>query len=127
MASSLQPSLQNKLTKTFSTENLVSIETRLNSTEEDIDSASDSDSEEEEEEKINAGYKEWKKRRKAWTKGQEKVKPPNSVIDNLSEAERVTVYKHLVNNRKVKKPMPLADLLIVMKAGWIATGQWPSQ
>ena len=96
-----------------------------NTEKEDIDSASDSDSEEEEEERINPGYKEWKKRRKAWTKGQEKVIPPNSVIEKLSESERVTVYKHFMNNRKAKKPVSLADLLIIMKAGWIATGQWP--
>lgn len=94
----------------------------------DIDSADDYDSEEEEEERINSGYKEWKKRRKEWTKGEGSVKPQQSILPRLSEKDRILAFKHLVvNNRKCKKPLPLADVLIILKAGWIDSGEWPTQ
>lgn len=95
--------------------------------EEDIESADEGDSEEEEEERVNPRYKEWKLRRKEWTKGQNSVTPQESILPNLSEDKRVMAYEHLVlNNRKAKKPIPLADALVILKAGWIATGQWPA-
>lgn len=93
-----------------------------------------SDSESDEEERINPGYKEWKKRRKAWTKRssgstQGQSKPSQeSAIKHMSESEKVTIYKHLVlNNRRLRKPVPLADALVVLKTGWVATGQWPAR
>lgn len=91
---------------------------------EEIDSFEEEDSEEELEERINPGYKAWKKQRRAWTKGQDRVAPKGSLVQNMSEAERVLVYKHLVLNcRKVREPIPLSDLLVVLNSGWAATGQ----
>lgn len=95
--------------------------------EEDIESANEGDSEEDEEERINPQYREWKIQRKKWTKGQEKAVPQQSILPRLSEDERIMVYKHLVlNHRRCKTPIPLADALVILKAGWIATGQWPA-
>lgn len=49
-----------------------------------------------------------------------------STLKNVPETSYPNIYKMLVkDNRPLKKPMPLADALVVMKAGWIATGQWP--
>lgn len=91
---------------------------------EEIDSFEEEDSEEELEERINPGYKAWKKQRRAWTRGQDKAVPKESLVQNMSEAERVLVYKHLVLHcRKVREPIPLSDLLVVLNSGWAATGQ----
>lgn len=49
-----------------------------------------------------------------------------STLTNVPESSYPGIYKMLVkDNRRLKKPMPLADALVVMKAGWVATGQWP--
>lgn len=89
----------------------------------DIASLAESDSEDEEEERINPGYKEWKRRRSEWTRGAKTQEPQESIVKNMSESERVMVYKHLVmNNRRVKKPMMLSDVMDVLHSGWAATG-----
>lgn len=98
------------------------------SNDQDIESTGDSD-EEDEEERINPGYKEWKRRRRAWTKVRNpNIHPQESTIKHMSESDKVTVYKHMIiHNRRLKKPIPLSDVLVVLKAGWLATGQWPSK
>lgn len=93
-----------------------------------VDSDNELDDNDAEEERTNPGYSEWKKRRKEWTKGQEDAVPKPSILNRLTPEGRITAYTHLVlNNRKCKSPLPLADVLVILKAGWIASGQWPPE
>lgn len=91
----------------------------------DIESMSGSDSEDAEEMELNPGYKEWKARRDAWTAPRTDYtpEPQCSVIKGMSESDKVLVYKHLVvNNRRVKKAIPLSDVINVLHAGWASAG-----
>ncbi|KAF5102305.1 hypothetical protein D0Z00_000488 [Geotrichum galactomycetum] len=87
--------------------------------DEDIESMDGSDAEDLEEEAVNPGYREWKLRRKDWTRDQGKITPQPSVIKNLSHPALLAVYQNLVvNRRKVRNAMSLEDVLVVLQAGW---------
>jgi len=87
--------------------------------DEDIESMDGSDAEDLEEEDVNPGYREWKRRRKDWTRDQGKITPQPSVIKNLSHPAILAVYQNLVvNRRKVRNAMSLEDVLVVLQAGW---------
>lgn len=50
----------------------------------------------------------------------------NSCLTGVPESSYPSIYSMLIKQGRVlKKHMPLADALIVIKAGWVATGQWP--
>jgi hypothetical protein len=87
--------------------------------DEDIESMDGSDAEDLEEEAVNPGYREWKRRRRDWTRDQGKITPQPSVIKNLSHPAILAVYQNLVvNRRKVRNAMSLEDVLVVLQAGW---------
>lgn len=87
--------------------------------DEDIESMNGSDDEDLEEEAVNPGYREWKRRRKEWTRDQDKIAPQPSVIKNLSRPAILAVYQNLVvNRRKVRNAMSLEDVLVVLQVGW---------
>lgn len=122
MASSLESRSVIEYPNTLNEDNQGQYRDRIED-EEDGDDDEDEDDEEEEEEKTNPGYRAWKKQRKAWTKGHGTASEPESVIQHMTESERITVYRHLVvNGRRVKKPIPLSDVLVVLRAGWLSTG-----
>ena len=92
-----------------------------------ISSASDGESDDEDE-SLTPGDRRWKLQRKAWLKPHPDVATPPrpSVVKHMSEAERITVYKYLVvNNRRLREPISLSDALIVLRSGWVASGQCP--
>jgi hypothetical protein len=92
-----------------------------------ISSSSDNESDDEEE-RLTPGDRRWKRQHKAWLKPHpETATPPRaSVVKHMSEAERIAVYKYLVvNNRRLREPLSLADTLVVLRSGWVATGQCP--
>ena len=89
-------------------------------------SAGDEDEEEEEEEeKVNPGYKEWKRMRREWTKGGSKVVRKESVLLDIPETMYPRIYQCLVQQaRPLRQPINLEDGIRVIKAGWVADGQW---
>ncbi|KAF5093123.1 hypothetical protein D0Z00_004231 [Geotrichum galactomycetum] len=92
-----------------------------------ISSSSDSESDDEEE-RLTPGDRRWKRQHKAWLKPHpDTATPPRpSVVKHMSEAERIAVYKYLVvNNRRLREPLSLADTLVVLRSGWVASGQCP--
>lgn len=87
---------------------------------------SDADDDDDPDADNNIGYREWKRRRREWTRNCENVEPLKSTLDDVPEASYPTLYNMLVKqSRPLKKPLPLADALVIIKAGWVATGQWP--
>ncbi|KAF5100095.1 hypothetical protein D0Z03_000873 [Geotrichum reessii] len=87
--------------------------------DEDIESMDGSDAEDLEEEAVNPGYREWKRRRKEWTRGQDKITPQPTVIKNLSRSEILAVYQNLViHRRKVRNAMSVEDVVAVLQVGW---------
>lgn len=101
---------------------------------------------EDEEAHWNDGYRLWKDRRAAWLTPhpeyiQEQKEKEEAGENGAEEAEGSDiarfedipeegypmVYERLVDKTKtLKKPLNLAFVLKVMKAGWVATGQWPN-
>lgn len=101
---------------------------------------------EDEEAHWNDGYRLWKERRNAWLTphpeylqemkekeeaGEDGIQEPESSetakFEDIPEEGYPMVYERLVDKTKtLKKPLNLAFVLKVMKAGWVATGQWPS-
>ncbi|KAG5368332.1 hypothetical protein CKK34_1938 [Yarrowia sp. E02] len=100
---------------------------------------------EDEEAHWNDGYRLWKERRAAWLTPHpeylQELKEKEEGGEHAGEAENSDtarfedipeegypmVYERLVDKTKtLKKPLNLAFVLKVMKAGWVATGQWPS-
>lgn len=97
--------------------------------ENDVDSISSSESQgEEKDDSLTPGERRWKLQRKAWLKPRPEaaIPPRASVIKPMSEAERIAVYKYLVvSNRQLREPMLLSDALLVLRSGWVASGQCP--
>ncbi|QNP96702.1 hypothetical protein B0I73DRAFT_129393 [Yarrowia lipolytica] len=99
---------------------------------------------EDEEAHWNEGYRLWKERRAAWLtphpetlqEQKEKEEGGNNAeaessdtvrFEDIPEEGYPMVYERLVDKTKtLKKPLNLAFVLKVMKAGWVATGQWPN-
>lgn len=96
------------------------------------------------------GYTEWKKTRRGWTGTDPSLKKNDRVdddilqpfdslensesqnkaqynqfvssLDNVPESSYPSIYKMLVQDKRpLKKPMPLADALVVIKSGWVST------
>jgi hypothetical protein len=101
----------------------------------DIIDSEEPDNEVDELESTNPGYKEWKRRRKEWTKSNlsssqksKLINESKSLLNNVPESAYPSIYKMLVKeNKPLKKPINLGDALKVIKAGWIADGTWPSE
>ncbi|KAG5360242.1 hypothetical protein CJU89_3303 [Yarrowia sp. B02] len=100
---------------------------------------------EDEEAHWNDGYRLWKERRAAWLtpcpeyvqeqkdkeeagdEAQEAESSDTARWEDIPEEGYNMVYERLVDKTKtLKKPLNLAFVLKVMKAGWVAKGEWPS-
>lgn len=90
--------------------------------------ADEEDEEVSDEELTNPGYREWKRRRREWTRGSYTVNPKQSLIASVPEHIYPNIYDALVKkSRPLKQPINLSDAIKVIKAGWVADGTWPTQ